>query len=162
MKCRVQSLGWRRPAAEGTSRLVAKTRVLNTILNDVIPDPRDAILIGLMHTCDGFKLILSEEDYRESLERIETLSKPDLVGRTVSAAVRESAFKPKTRRILRTKRIPRLRIVDILRQSDFRRGNIAKGLCHIFEKRLGRRSPHPDGRAESGRPHRCRGQPLDQ
>ena len=134
MKCRVQSLGWRRPAAEGTSRLVAKTRVLNTILNDVIPDPRDAILIGLMHTCDGFKLILSDEDYRESLERIETLSKLDLVGRAVSAAVRESAFKPKTRRILRTKRIPRLRIVDILRQSDFRRGNIAKGLCHIFEK----------------------------
>ena len=87
-----------------------------------------------MHTCNGFKLILSEEDYRESLERIETLSKLDLVGRTVSVAVRASAFKPKTRRILRTKPIPRLRIVDILRQSDFRRGNIAKGLCHIFEK----------------------------
>ena len=87
-----------------------------------------------MHTCDGFKLILSEEDYRDSLERIETLSKLDLVGRTVSVAVRASAFKPKTTRILRTKPIPRLRIVDILRQSDFRRGNIAKGLCHIFEK----------------------------
>ena len=55
-----------------------------------------------MHTCDGFKVILSEEDYQDSLERIETLSKLDLVGRTVSAAVRESAFKPKTRRISRT------------------------------------------------------------
>ena len=104
------------PAAEGASRLEAKTRVLNTILSDVIPDARDAILIGLMHTCNGFKLVLyQEEDYQDSLERIETLSRLDLVGRTASAAVRESAFKPKTRRIFRTQPIPRLRIVDILR-----------------------------------------------
>ena len=50
------------PSADGTVRAEAKARVLNVILNDVIPHPRDVILVGLMHTCDGFKLLLSEED----------------------------------------------------------------------------------------------------
>ena len=102
-----------------------------------------------MHTCDGFKLILSEEDYEESLERIETLSKLDLVGRTVSTAVRESAYKPKTRRILPTKPIPKLRIVDILRQRDLLRGNIPKTTCRIYEK-YGRSSNSPSGWEVSG------------
>ena len=122
------------PSTNGTTRLEAKARILNTILNDEIPDPRDAILIGLMHTCDGFKLLLSEEDYQESIERIETLSKLDLVGRTVSEAVKESAYRPQTRRILPTKPIPKLRIIDILRQRDFRTGNIPKAMCGIYEQ----------------------------
>ena len=122
------------PSADGTTRMEAKARILRTILDDEIPDPRDAILIALMHICGGFKLILPEEDYEESLGRIETLSKLDLVGRTVSTAVWESAFKPKTRRILPTKPIPKLKVTDILRQRDFLSGNIPKATCRIFEK----------------------------
>lgn len=122
------------PSTNGTTRLEAKARILNTILNDEIPDPRDAILIGLMHTCDGFKLLLSEEDYQENIERIETLSKLDLVGRTVSEAVRESAYRPLTRRTLPTKPIPKLRIIDILRHRDFRTGNIPRAMWGIYEK----------------------------
>jgi len=122
------------PSADGATRREAKARVLHTVLNDVIPDPRDVILIGLMHTCDGFKLILSEEDYGDHLERIATLVNMDIVGRSVFAAVRESAFKPKTRRILPAKPIPKLGFADILRQRDFRTGHISKALCNIYEQ----------------------------
>ena len=87
-----------------------------------------------MHTCDGFKLLLSEEDYAEKLERIEDVSRMDLVGRSVSDAVKLSTVKPKTRRVLRTRPIPKLRIADVLRQRDFRTGNISKAMCGIFEK----------------------------
>ena len=121
------------PTADGTMRAEAKARVLGVILNDVIPDPRDVILVGLVHTCEGFKLLLSEEDYEEKLGRIEEVSRMDLVGRSVSSAVKLSTVKPKTRRILRTKPIPKLRIADILRQRDFRMGNIPKAMCCIFE-----------------------------
>ena len=114
-------------------RAEAKARVLGVILDDVIPDPRDVILVGLMHTCDGFKLLLSGEDYAEKLERIEDVSRMDLVGRTVSNAVKLSTVKPKTRRVLRTKPIPKLRIVDVLRVRDFRKGNISKAMCGVYE-----------------------------
>ena len=122
------------PTADGTMRAEAKARVLGVILNDVIPDPRDVILVALMHTCDGFKLLLSDEDYEEKIERIEDLSRMDLVGRSVSSAVKASTVNPKTRRFLRTKPIPKLRIADVLRQRDFRAGNISKAMCGIYER----------------------------
>ena len=58
----------------------------------------------------------------------------DLVGRSVSDAVKLSTVKPKTRRVLRTKPIPKLRIADVLCRRDFRTGNISKAMCGIFEK----------------------------
>ena len=115
-------------------RQEAKARVLSVILNDDIPDPSDAILIALMHTCGGFKLVLSPEDYEEKLERIETLSKLDLIGRSVASAVRDSTLTPKTRRVIQTKPIPKLGFTDILRQRDFLSGNIPKAMHGIFQE----------------------------
>ena len=122
------------PSADGTIRREAKARILNVVLNDDIPDPRDVILVGLMHTCDRFKTLLSEEDYEEKLERIETVASMDLVGRSVATAVRDSTVKPKTRPVLLTKPIPKLPVVDILRQRDLLAGNIPKATCRIFEQ----------------------------
>ena len=122
------------PSADGSIRREAKARILNVVLNDDIPDPRDVILVGLMQTCDRFKTLLSEEDYEEKLERIETVAGMDLVGRSVATAVKDSTVKPKTRPVLLTKPIPKLPVVDILRQRDLLAGNIPKATCRIFEK----------------------------
>ena len=100
------------PISDLQNRQEAKARVLTVILNDVIPDPRDAILVALMHTCGGFKLVLSQEDYEEKPDRIETIAKLDLVGWTVASAVRDSTAQPKTRRVLETKPIPKLRTLS--------------------------------------------------
>ena len=122
------------PSADGAIQKEAKARILNIVLNDDIPDPRDVILVGLMHTCDGFKTLLSEEDYEEKRERIETVAGMDLVGRSVATAVKDSTVKPKTRRVIPAKPIPKLAVVDILRQRDFLAGNIPKATCSIFEE----------------------------
>ncbi len=122
------------PSADGALRREAKARILNVVLNDDIPDPRDVILVGLMHTCDGFKNLLPEEDYEEKRERIETVAGMDLVGRSVATAVKASTVKPKTRPVLLTKPIPKLPVVDILRQRDLLAGNIPKATCRIFEE----------------------------
>ena len=122
------------PSADGALRKEAKARILNVVLNNDIPDPRDVILVGLMHTCDGFKLLLSEEDYREKLERIETVAGMDLVGRSVATAVKDSTIKPMTRRVLPTKPIPKLPVADILRGHGLLTGNIPKAMCSVFEK----------------------------
>ena len=121
-------------SADGTDRVDARARILNVILNDPIPDPRDVILIGLAHTCGAFKLILAPEEYEERLERIETVSKLDLIGRTVSEAIVHSIAKPKTRRVFTAKPIPKLGFADILREKEFRTGNIAKAMSRIHEK----------------------------
>ena len=115
-------------------RQEARARVLDAILTDTIPDPHDAILVALMHNCDGFKLVLSPEDYEEKLKWIEIIAQLDLVGRSVAEAVKQSSVNPKTRRVLQAKPIPKLGIVDLLRVRDFRSGNMAKAMHEIFRK----------------------------
>ena len=85
--------GLRCPAATcRTSPLLAKTlpdcefRKRFTILNDTVPDPRNAILVALMHSWNGIKLPLPPEEIHEKLERIETIAKVDLIGRSVASA----------------------------------------------------------------------------
>ena len=120
------------PTSELSIRHEAKRRILNLILNEEIPEPQDAILVALVHTCDGFKLLLSEEDYQDRIGRIEEIAKLDLVGRSVANAVTVSSANPKTRRVLQTKPIPRLGFLDILRQRDFLSGNIPKAMYGIY------------------------------
>ena len=62
------------------------------------------------------------------------LASMDLVGQSISKAVKRSTVKPKTKRIIQTKPIPKLKISDILRISDFRRGYIPKAICQIYNK----------------------------
>ena len=120
------------PTSDSKIRQEARARVLDAILTDSIPTPHDAILVALMHTCDGFKLVLSSEDYEEKLGRIEVISRLDLVGRSVAESVKQSSVNPKTRRVLQGKPIPKLGIIDILRVRDFRTGNMPKAMHEIF------------------------------
>ena len=122
------------PTSDVEKRKESKARILSVILRDEIPDPRDAILVALMHTCGGFRTLLEEDDYEERLHRIELVAKLDLIGRTVAAAVQDSTAKPKTRGLLRTKPIPRLAFLGILRQRDFLSGNIPKAMYGIYRQ----------------------------
>lgn len=122
------------PTEAVATRRESKTRILGVVLNDEIPDPRDAILVALMHTCGGFKLLLEEEDYEERLDRIELVARVDLIGRTVASAVRDSTAVPRTRVAVPTKPIPRLGWLDFLRQREFRSGNIARGMYDIYRR----------------------------
>ncbi|MXY91442.1 MAG: cytochrome P450 [Gammaproteobacteria bacterium] len=112
----------------------ARTRILNVIMDESIPDPRDAILINLLHNCNGFSTILTQEDYTEKLEHIELVCKLDLVGQAISKAVKQSVIDPKIHVKLKANRIPKLSFMDILRQRDFWTGNISKAICGVYEK----------------------------
>ena len=122
------------PTADQKLREEAKTRILNVIMDEKIPDPRDAILINLLHNCGGFKLIMSVEDFSEKLEYIELICKLDLVGQAISTAVKQSVIAPKFRSNLEANRIPKLSFLDILRERDFYKGNIPKAMCEIYNK----------------------------
>jgi len=60
-----------------------ETRLREIILGDEIPDPRDAVLIGLVNICGLFGEILSPKELKRYRERIETISKFELINREI-------------------------------------------------------------------------------
>ncbi len=117
-------------------RREARTRIRDVILIDSIPDPRDAILVALMHACKGFVApLINAEDYEDKQDRIELISKLDLVGRTVATAAKETAIQL-GRVTISTKPIPKVRIKDFLGSQAWRSGLVPKG-AHELYKRYG-------------------------
>lgn len=64
-----------------------ESRLRDLVLGDDIPDPREAVLVSLVHACDLFKEILSPKEFKRSEERINTLAKMDLVGQKVNQLI---------------------------------------------------------------------------
>ena len=75
-------------ALTGSSGQEIQTRLRDVLYSDDIPDPRDSILISLANACDIFRQILDREEYEEVRERIELLARLELVGRSVTDAIR--------------------------------------------------------------------------
>lgn len=81
-------LGVRRyPAADDRERVEVRTRLSALILGDDLPDPRDAILIGLLKGSHLLPHLLPEAAIQAREARIATLARMDLVGREVCSAV---------------------------------------------------------------------------
>lgn len=70
--------------------LIDAERRLRAIITDAdaIPEPRDTVLISLVAACQLFQDILSPRELRRHAERIEQLSRLDLVGRNVIQNIR--------------------------------------------------------------------------
>lgn len=77
------SAGQRYPVIDNKKIENVETRLKEIILSDEIPEPREAVLISLVHACDLFKEILSPKELTRSKERIENLSKLELVSREI-------------------------------------------------------------------------------
>ena len=119
---------------DGTSVLDAKTRILNVILNDEIPEPRDVLLISLLNSCNFLKLLMTHEEYEEKQERIEILSNMDLIGQSIASSVQITSLLPRPRATHGIKQFNKIRLSDIWREPAFRRGNVSQGMCLLFRK----------------------------
>ena len=96
----------RYPLVDGTPGEEIKGRITRVLLTDEIPDPRDIAIIGLLNNCGGVQTLLEADEYEEAEERIELLSGMDLIGRTISDAVRSSYRPPDTVRTVRRRSMP--------------------------------------------------------
>ena len=105
---------------DGTVKTEVRSRILKTLFEDVIPDPRDVILIGLAHTVDALRHLMEVEDYEEVKDRIELISKMDLISRTLAEAVRGICVRPPPMRYAASKEIPRLGFWKLLRNKRAR------------------------------------------
>ena len=96
------------PAAAHFDLDAVHTRIMRTLFTDEIPAPRDSIIVGLASVTGILERLLSLEEMQQLRERIETVARLDLIGRTVIAAARdhEPPEPPVSRRIRAVGEIP--------------------------------------------------------
>ena len=108
--------------SENAADQFVKTRISNCIFNNVIPDPRDIIIISLINTCDVFRFMFQLDDVAET--RIRFISNMDLIGRSMAAAVTDSIVAPSLRHSALTREIPTVSLCRLLFNPHVRGGNI--------------------------------------
>ena len=109
--------------ATDDSRLESvKTRISNAIFDNEIPDPRDAVLISLVNTCDVFRFMFQLDETAE--DRIKLICRMALIGRSIAAAVSQNMANPLLRRPSFTKAIPRVSLRGLAFNPHLRDGNV--------------------------------------
>ena len=124
----------RYPLVDGAPGEEIRGRVMRTLFDDEIPDPHDVTVIGLVRACEGFKALLTPEEYEEAEERIELIAGMDLFGRAVLAAVRSSYSPPATLRVAGRRALPTVGILDCLKSPTFRSKNLPKFFAEQAER----------------------------
>lgn len=79
----------RYPAVDGTVRREVKLRIMEVLLSDEIPDPRDVMLICLADACGIFRALLSARELSQATPRIEQVAKLDLIGQAMFRAIND-------------------------------------------------------------------------
>ena len=82
----------RYPVIDDREQREVKTRLRQLLLTDEIPDPRDVALICLIDACHLLGLVLTPDEIRKTADRVEQLSRLDLIGQAVMHAVAEIRF----------------------------------------------------------------------
>ena len=77
----------RYPIIDGKAEREVKLRIMEVLFGDQIPDPRDVVIICLVDACGILKEMLSDRELERASERIEQVTRLDLIGQAVSKAV---------------------------------------------------------------------------
>ena len=109
-------------SAPGGSARYVKNRISNAIFNNEIPEPRDIIVICLVNTCDLLRFIFTLEEEHE--QRIELISKMDLIGRSIAEAVAQNMTGALFQRPPLSTQIPVVPVRRALLNRNLRRGNL--------------------------------------
>jgi len=107
---------------EGTATEFIASRIRRVLFNDVIPYPREVIIIGLLNTCDVLRFIFQLDDEVEA--RIQAISKIDLIGRAITNAVSHNLAGPALRQSGLTRKIPVVSLSKLLFNPHIRTGNV--------------------------------------
>ena len=119
-------------ASEGSATEFVKTRLSRVIFNNEIPDPRDAIIICLINTCDVFRFMFHLDDAAE--ERIDFICQMDVIGRSIAESVSVNLAGPLLRHPALTKQIPRVSLRDVAFNPNVRKGNVPALFANLAEK----------------------------
>lgn len=74
----------RYPVVDGKEIREVKLRLLEVLLRDELPDPRDVCLMSLAETCGIIRQIVPASELKRASERLSQLAKMDLIGQNVT------------------------------------------------------------------------------
>ncbi len=80
----------RYPMIDDREEREVKLRILDVLLSDRIPAPRDVALICLADASNAFQVILSPQELRHAAARIELVRGFDLIGQAMGRAIQKS------------------------------------------------------------------------
>ncbi len=80
----------RYPMVDDREEREVKLRILDVLLSDRIPAPRDVALICLADASNAFQVILSARELRHAAARIELVRGFDLIGQAMGRAIQKS------------------------------------------------------------------------
>ena len=109
-------------SAHGASTQFIKTRISDFIFNNIIPDPRDIIIICLINTCDVLRFMYQLDD--AATTRVRFICNMDLIGRSIAAAVTDSVVAPRLRRSALVREIPTVPMGHVALNRHVRNGNL--------------------------------------
>lgn len=111
----------RYPKSERVGMYV-KSRIESAIFTDIIPDPRDSLLTGLLNACDIIRFMFDLD--AEKKDRIELVCKVELLSRVISTAVRHAVITPTLRQSPVTKPIPQVPARALISNPHLWDGNL--------------------------------------
>ena len=107
---------------DGNAVELVASRIRRVLFNNVIPYPREVVVICLLRTCDVMRFIFQLDDEVEA--RIEAISNIDLIGRAITNAVTQNLAGPLLRRSGLTRKIPVVSLSKLLFNPHVRSGNV--------------------------------------
>ena len=80
----------RYPQLDEKVREEVRLRIMRVLFDNDIPDPHDIVLICLGNACGIFEQLLSPAEFEMVKDRIDVISRLDLIGQSVVEAIRQS------------------------------------------------------------------------
>lgn len=93
LRCEDKKILWvfserRYPTVDDTEEKEVKRRLVDILMSDEIPTPRDVAMIALVDACDLLGAVLSAREVERVAPRVEQVRKLDLIGQAMTDAVR--------------------------------------------------------------------------
>lgn len=82
----------RYPLVDGEAGREVELRIMTALFTDEIPSPRDVMLIALVDSCRIFDRLLSPSEQAEIRDRIDLICRLELIGRSISDAIRKAGI----------------------------------------------------------------------
>ena len=79
----------RYPVVDGKAEREVKLRIMEVLLTDQLPGPRDVVIICLADACGLFRRLLAKNELQAALARIDQVRKLDLIGQATTQAIRD-------------------------------------------------------------------------